>query len=330
MNNFEHPLFTVVIPNYKRVEELKRALQSIIDQKNFEELVDKIIIVDDKSENVKLIDDTISLLNNNKILHIKNNFKSNAAYTRNQGAKCAKTEWVCFLDSDDSFAADKLIKLAHEIVENNHSNKTVFINQAVVYFNKEIEDIVPHRAIGEKEHISDYLFVSDEYMQTSTLTIHSSFFERFGFNEEYVRHQDYDLCLTLYENGYTFKQLDFVGTNIYWGTHERPISKGESVNYSLKWITENKGRVTECAYNNFMFKFVVMKCLRGGGKLHSLQYISNVKLNYISYKYKMYFLILFFTPGFLYFYLYNSFKKRKINARKKNKSLIVANSENNY
>ncbi|EFN5932740.1 glycosyltransferase family 2 protein, partial [Escherichia coli] len=73
MNNFEHPLFTVVIPNYKRVEELKRALQSIIDQKNFEELVDKIIIVDDKSENVKLIDDTISLLNNNKILHIKNN-----------------------------------------------------------------------------------------------------------------------------------------------------------------------------------------------------------------------------------------------------------------
>ncbi|MEH4379351.1 glycosyltransferase, partial [Klebsiella pneumoniae] len=81
MNNFEHPLFTVVIPNYKRVEELKRALQSIIDQKNFEELVDKIIIVDDKSENVKLIDDTISLLNNNKILHIKNNFKSNAAYT---------------------------------------------------------------------------------------------------------------------------------------------------------------------------------------------------------------------------------------------------------
>ncbi|HBT7628732.1 TPA: glycosyltransferase, partial [Klebsiella pneumoniae] len=75
MNNFEHPLFTVVIPNYKRVEELKRALQSIIDQKNFEELVDKIIIVDDKSENVKLIDDTISLLNNNKILHIKNNFK---------------------------------------------------------------------------------------------------------------------------------------------------------------------------------------------------------------------------------------------------------------
>lgn len=63
-------------------------------------------------------------------------------------------------------------------------------------------------------------------MQTSTLTIHSSFFERFGFNEEYVRHQDYDLCLTLYENGYTFKQLDFVGTNIYWGTHERPISKG--------------------------------------------------------------------------------------------------------
>lgn len=60
-----------MIPNYKRVEELKRALQSIIDQKNFEELVDKIIIVDDKSENVKLIDDTISLLNNNKILHIK-------------------------------------------------------------------------------------------------------------------------------------------------------------------------------------------------------------------------------------------------------------------
>ncbi|WP_257016175.1 glycosyltransferase family 2 protein, partial [Klebsiella pneumoniae] len=96
MNNFEHPLFTVVIPNYKRVEELKRALQSIIDQKNFEELVDKIIIVDDKSENVKLIDDTISLLNNNKIFHIKKIFKQMVIKIVTQGPKGTKHDWYVF------------------------------------------------------------------------------------------------------------------------------------------------------------------------------------------------------------------------------------------
>ncbi len=45
MNNFEHPLFTVVIPNYKRVEELKRALQSIIDQKTLRSWLIKLLLL---------------------------------------------------------------------------------------------------------------------------------------------------------------------------------------------------------------------------------------------------------------------------------------------
>ncbi|WP_213895242.1 glycosyltransferase family 2 protein, partial [Raoultella ornithinolytica] len=49
--NINEP-FTIVIPNYKRVNELIRAINSIREQKGYDDLVHKIIIVDDKSENI--------------------------------------------------------------------------------------------------------------------------------------------------------------------------------------------------------------------------------------------------------------------------------------
>ncbi|WP_404943835.1 glycosyltransferase, partial [Raoultella ornithinolytica] len=67
---------------------------------------------------------------------VKNSFKSNAAATRNQGARMARSEWICLLDSDDAFSNNKLLSLMELI----NSKADVYYNKAIVYFDNRVED----------------------------------------------------------------------------------------------------------------------------------------------------------------------------------------------
>lgn len=305
-------LFTVVIPNYNRITELKRAIQSIRDQIDYDVLVDKIIIVDDESENIKEIEQAISLLNDSKVILIKNEFKSNAAFTRNQGARLAKSPWVCFLDSDDAFESNKLLLLSERV----NSNADVYYNKALVYFDGMVEDVVPHRPLQVMEHISDYLFVDGEYMQTSMLTVKREFFDKHGFNDKYIRHQDYDLCLSFNEHNLKIEFVDSVGTLIYWSSKERPNNKGESFDYSRAWLEENKNRITESAYKKFYFNFIIMKSARNGNKAYSLSNFFKLKEKDIGIKNAFIYAAILIIPSSLQHWFYIQYKRAKINAVK--------------
>lgn len=309
--NINEP-FTIVIPNYKRVNELIRAINSIREQKGYDDLVHKIIIVDDKSENISDIENALQIYNDKKILLVKNSFKSNAAATRNQGARMAQSEWICLLDSDDAFSNNKLLSLM-EII---NSKADVYYNKAIVYFDNRVEDIVPHRPKKPEEKISEYLFVSDEYMQTSTLTIKRAFFENSGFNEKYIRHQDYDLCLTFDDKNMVVEFADFIGTKIFWNSQDRPNEKGESFQYSLNWLEENKYRITERAYYKFYFKFIVLKSARNGLKKNSIKYFSNLDIKTLSIKQLITYAIVLIVPNNLQRTFYMMYKKVKVNAAK--------------
>jgi len=97
------PLVSIVIPTYNYANYLKRALQSILDQKyeNWEA-----IVIDNHST-----DDTSEVINRYKDPRIKYLKISNygvIAKSRNAGILAAKGQWIAFLDSDDWWAADKL------------------------------------------------------------------------------------------------------------------------------------------------------------------------------------------------------------------------------
>lgn len=277
MNNSK---FTVVIPNFKRVTELVRALESVLSQELSEELLDSIIIVDDDSDNIDEIIAAVEKLNSAKIKMINNSFKSNAAVTRNQGARLAKTKWVCFLDSDDVFLPGKLISIANAVT----SESDVYYNKALVYFNNKLEAIVPSRPIKDNEHISDFLFTSKELMQTSTLTVRKSFFDDNGFNEKYIRHQDYDLCLSFQYSGLKVELIEIVGTAIFWNSKDRPNLKGESFDYSYNWLVENEDRMTLSAINEFYYNFVVLKAARNNNKKYSLKAAIKLKKEVLTIK----------------------------------------------
>ena len=107
------PFFSVVIPTYNCADFLKRALSSVFVQtyQNFE-----VIVVDNSST-----DNTEDVLNSfdDKRLTVKNvNNNGIIAHSRNKGIKNAIGDWIAFLDSDDVWNSDKLMKVKNAIKQN--------------------------------------------------------------------------------------------------------------------------------------------------------------------------------------------------------------------
>jgi glycosyltransferase involved in cell wall biosynthesis len=92
---------SVIIPSFNRLESLKRAVNSVLDQ---DCEVDELIVVDDGST-----DDTSNYIRQSfpqiKLIQQTNRGVSAA---RNAGIKQANYDWIALLDSDDSWHHNKI------------------------------------------------------------------------------------------------------------------------------------------------------------------------------------------------------------------------------
>ena len=102
MNERESPLVSVIIPTYNRGSQVKRAVQSVLDQTegNLE-----VIVVDDGSA-----DDTLSVLAEipDSRLRVVCQDQGGACRARNKGVSLARGHYVAFHDSDDLWQSEKL------------------------------------------------------------------------------------------------------------------------------------------------------------------------------------------------------------------------------
>lgn len=105
--------FSIIIPTYGRSEFLEQAIGSVLKQsyKNYE-----IIVIDDngyKTPNQCLTENIIKKFSNIKYIINENNKGAN--FSRNQGIKQAIGDYICLLDDDDEFKANKLEIFKKEI-----------------------------------------------------------------------------------------------------------------------------------------------------------------------------------------------------------------------
>lgn len=93
---------TAIIPVYNREQTVRRAVDSILTQSR---VPDEIIVVDDCST-----DATRGILESygEKITRIYLPENAGPSKARNEGVRHARTEWIAFLDSDDSWEKKKL------------------------------------------------------------------------------------------------------------------------------------------------------------------------------------------------------------------------------
>ena len=102
------PLVTVVIPTRNRARLLGLTLRSVLRQ---QEVAFEVIVVDEGST-----DDTPAMLaglGDGRIRVIRHEIPQGVSSARNRGTADARGNWVAFVDDDDLWAPDKLIRQLH-------------------------------------------------------------------------------------------------------------------------------------------------------------------------------------------------------------------------
>jgi glycosyltransferase involved in cell wall biosynthesis len=140
--------FSIVIPTYNRALFIAELLQSLSNQSinDFEVLVCDDGSTDNTQEVVQ------SFVNQLKIRYFYNENWGGPAHPRNVGIKNAVGEWVCFLDSDDLWYANKLesvssvikddIDVIYHLFSTNSKKKSTIGLYKVPVFRDLFEDLL--------------------------------------------------------------------------------------------------------------------------------------------------------------------------------------------
>ena len=107
---------SVIIPTYKRSEDIARAIDSVLNQtiKSFE-----VIVVDDNGLDTDEGKKTALVMeqykNDSKVVYIQHKANKNGSAARNTGIRVAKGRYISFLDDDDAYMPKRLEKMVNKM-----------------------------------------------------------------------------------------------------------------------------------------------------------------------------------------------------------------------
>lgn len=182
------PTFSVVIPVKNRSRLLYRSLLSLREQslQDFE-----VVVVDDGStEDIGLV---VELFNDLDITLLRlPEGAAGACAARNAGSDAARAPYIAYLDSDDLFLPDKLRSIA-ATVENTGAD--LLASPLLVYRGDERLQLRPTRAPDADEEISEFYFVRDQRIQSSSIVVSRDLFRAARWNENLRKVQDPDFFI---------------------------------------------------------------------------------------------------------------------------------------
>ncbi len=169
----DYGLVSVIMPNYNGAKFIRQAVDSVLGQ-TYTNL--ELLVVDDCSTDSSLV--ILSEYKDERLRVIKNKVNSGAAISRNNAIKNARGRWIAFLDSDDKWHKDKLLKhiefmcqndLAFSftnylVVDENEKQTSIFCPSKDVYTYKEI---LKHCYVGCSTAVYDSNKTGKVYMPTN-------------------------------------------------------------------------------------------------------------------------------------------------------------------
>jgi glycosyltransferase involved in cell wall biosynthesis len=230
----------VIIPCYNTGHLLLRAVHSVLEQT---QLPERIIIVDDGSTDNTLEICTKLIRGNKKqvIIHYHRQDNAGPNVARNTGIQLSQSEYIAFLDADDSWEAEKLEKQLH-LFSSSHLE-----NLGVVYcicdFIGENDQILSEQPTryNLRGSIFDALTEANKITgSSSAVLIKRSCFEHVGvFDATLKAYEDWDLWLRLAQH-YTFDYVDEVLVHIHF--HDTNTQKNTvymnrfALQFYKKWL----------------------------------------------------------------------------------------------
>lgn len=179
-------LVSVIIPTYNRMETIRNAVNSVLQQShgNIE-----VIVVDDAS--VDQTEEMILSIDDKRLHYVKNCEQKGANYSRNVGIEQSHGEIIAFCDSADTWAQDKLEKQLKRMYETG--DEIVFCGEEVKEMNS--SHTIPfstQKAMIAQNRLSE-LLAAENCIDTSTLLIRKACFNEIGyFDLELPRLQEYE------------------------------------------------------------------------------------------------------------------------------------------
>jgi glycosyltransferase involved in cell wall biosynthesis len=253
------PLVSVVIPTYKRADLISRAINSVLGQ-SYQNL--ELIIVDDHSQ-----DNTAEIIQgiaDSRINYHCHTTNQGGSAARNTGINRAVGQYIAFLDSDDVWLPQKLEFQLQAIAKQADNleqviSYTKFQKSSKVFYQP---SILPRRGKRQEETIADYFWLGSGEILTSTMLVSRSLATANLFQTNLSKHQDLDFVLRLGFQAVEFIFLPQVLT--VWHNEARGdrISRITDYQVSLDWIETYRNKISERAYQGFLFKEVVPKMLK--------------------------------------------------------------------
>ena len=187
----------IILPNYNSYNFIEETINSVINQthKNW-----NLIVVDDCSdEKTKKILNRYSQNENIQLIFLKKN--KGAAFCRNHALELSKSQYVAFLDSDDVWFPDKLLKQI-TFMKQNHYDFTY--TNYTPYKNKRSIDISNQNSIKPKEKYNFESFIKDTSIATSTMMINGELARKYKFTDTKICEDYFYKCSIIKEIGYAY------------------------------------------------------------------------------------------------------------------------------
>jgi len=194
------PKISVIVSTYNRLERLKKAVQSVLDQ-TFQDW--ELIIVDDGST-----DGTqkwVSSLKNEKVRYLKIKHFGSDTKPKNEEIKIAKGKYVCFLDDDNEYRKDALMIL-YKAIKDEKEPVLVYGMRLV------IDDTGQYgSAIGKtSEPNYQYLFVRNYIDFGEMITQRQNIIDVGGLDEKLKKFVDWNLWVRMVKNGVKLKKVNAI------------------------------------------------------------------------------------------------------------------------
>lgn len=255
-------LVSIIIPTYRRAQQLREAVQSALAQ-TYEHI--EIIVISDGPDAearaaVEGMDPRLSYHELEK--------NSGPAEARNRGVKLSRGEWLTFLDDDDSLLPRRV---EDSLREADASRPNVMICCRTIYRRDgKRDDVWPKRPIGADEDISDYILLRPSLLgrpgvlPVQSLMIHRSIFEYVPFTS-HRDHEDWAWLLEAWHLAGARVQFVWEPLVIYEIVTDG-VSRSRRMNWrdSLNWAERYERWITPRAFNSFLATKVALKAKRAG------------------------------------------------------------------
>ena len=257
----EPGLVSIVIPTYKRAQQLREAAESALAQTYTN--IEVLIVSDGPDAEARAAVDGLD----SRLHYIEMPTNGGPAAARNEGVRMGRGEWFVFLDDDDTMLPQKV---EHQLALARTLSPQTMIASRVVYRAGGRDQVHPERPIAAGEDVGDYILLRSALLgrpgvlPLQALLVHRSVLEQVPFTT-HRDHEDWAWLLEAWH--WAGARVEFVWEPlVIYNISTDSISRSRRMNWqdSLEWADQYRAWISGRAYASFLSTKVALKAKRAG------------------------------------------------------------------